>query len=547
MKKRERSKPLRILLIENDEVDRSAFIQAFESSQISSEITVCDSARDALEMLHGDSSLFNMVVTDFILPDMSGLDICKKIADEGIDLPLVIMVNAGSEEVVTEALRIGVDDYIIKGGDGGYLKLLPPTLNEVSKRHNSRLARKKAEEALEESENRYRFLTDNIIENIFKADMDLNITFVTGSSVHTIGYTPEEMTGKKIWEFCSDDDRGKIEEMIAAGLSEKPSHTRKTFTIKLIHKDGREIPSEVNAGILYDGDGKPTGIQGSVRDITEQKIAEEALKESEKRYRMLVEESDDFIYTSDFEGNFKYVSSAAERIMGLHREKLKGRNFTEVMTPESQKRASELIKRQLNKEDVGIFEMEFYDRDGNVVTVETREKWEWENDKVAEVHGICRNITDRKRAEKALVESEEKFRLAAKSTGDLIYELDVPTGDLDWCGDIDAVLGYKKGKFKRTLDAWIESIHPDDAKLFKNTIKSQLKKEGSFSVECRIRRKDGSWRYWINRGTTMVNDLRKPVKLVGACTDVTERRLAVEALRKSELQLKTILSSSNVG
>ncbi|MBN1572758.1 MAG: PAS domain S-box protein [Deltaproteobacteria bacterium] len=547
MKAEEQSKQLNVLLIEGNNDDGLSFSKALNDSQFPFKVTEFNSPCDALNLLRKDPASFDVVVAEFILPNMSGLDVCKKIINEGINLPSVILADVGSEDVVFEALMMGVDDYIIKDPDGEYLKLLTPVLWGVVNKYNDRLARERAEEALKESEEENLLLADNIVEYVFKTDMELGMTFITESSVHTIGYTPDEMIGMKIWELCSDECHEKFEEIVAEELSKGQHKAGRTIAVNLIHKDGREVPSELNIRIIYDEDKRPTGVQGSVRDVTGQRIVEEALKESEKRYRMLVEQSDDLIYISDFEGNFKFVSSAVEKIMGLPRERLMGKNFTEVMTPESLKRASELIKRQLNREDVGSFEMEFYDKDGNIVTVETKEKWEWEDDRVVEIHGIGRNITDRKRAEKALIESEERFRLAAKSTGDLIYEWDVLTDVLDWYGDIDAALGYESGEFGRTLDAWLELINPDESKMLEDMIRRHRKKEGSFSVEYRIRRKDGSWRYWIDRGTVMLSDSGKPIKLIGACTDITERRLAEEALRKSGLQLKNILSSSAVG
>ena len=142
------SSPLRILLVEDDENDSLAFRRAFKKSQVSCEITECVRAEEALARLRADASSFDLVVNDYGLPGMSGLDLCKELLDEEIPLPLVMLTGSGSEQLAVEALKAGVDDYMIKDPGQGYLNLLPVVLPEVVRKHGDRLARKRAEEAL---------------------------------------------------------------------------------------------------------------------------------------------------------------------------------------------------------------------------------------------------------------------------------------------------------------------------------------------------------------------------------------------------------------
>jgi signal transduction histidine kinase len=142
------SSPLRILLVEDDEHDRLAFRLAFEKSQVACEVTEYIRGEEALERLRADSSSFDLAVIDHVLPGMSGLDLCKVLLDEKTPLPLVILTGRGSEELAVEALKAGVDDYIIKEPGEGYVDLLPVVLPEVLRKHDDRIARKRAEEEL---------------------------------------------------------------------------------------------------------------------------------------------------------------------------------------------------------------------------------------------------------------------------------------------------------------------------------------------------------------------------------------------------------------
>ena len=145
------SSPLRILLVEDDEHDRLTFRRAFEKNHVTREITECIRAEEALERIRADTSSFDIVVIDHKLPGMSGLDMCKQVLSEKIPLPLVIITGRGSERLAVEALKAGVDDYIIKDSGRKYLDLLPVILPEVVRRYGDRIARKRAEEKLQKT------------------------------------------------------------------------------------------------------------------------------------------------------------------------------------------------------------------------------------------------------------------------------------------------------------------------------------------------------------------------------------------------------------
>jgi DNA-binding response OmpR family regulator len=154
------SAQLRILLVEDDKHDRLAFCRAFQRSQVSYEITECERAEEALKRFRTDDALFDLAVIDHGLPGISGLDLCKELLDVGVPFPLVILTGRGSEELAVEALKLGVDDYIIKDSGLGYLDLLPTVLPDVVRKHGDRLARKQAEEALRKAHDKLERLVE---------------------------------------------------------------------------------------------------------------------------------------------------------------------------------------------------------------------------------------------------------------------------------------------------------------------------------------------------------------------------------------------------
>ena len=136
MDKEKTGKLLRILLVEDNEHDARAFRRAFEKAGIPCKITHCVKAEEAMERLDTQASSFDLVVSDNGLPGTSGMDLFKKLHTTGLDLPFTIITGAGTEHLAVEALKAGVDEYIIKDQDQSYLQLLPIVLPEVLRRYD---------------------------------------------------------------------------------------------------------------------------------------------------------------------------------------------------------------------------------------------------------------------------------------------------------------------------------------------------------------------------------------------------------------------------
>jgi PAS domain S-box-containing protein len=256
---------------------------------------------------------------------------------------------------------------------------------------------------------------------------------------------------------------------------------------------------------------------------------------SEARFRAVAEGGLDafFILRSERDARgdivdfvFVDVNRNGERLIRLPREQIVGRRLCDLLpiTPTSAVfvayvRVAEA--RQPLEETFAIA-----GPDGGTV---------WIHQQIVPLAGgiaiISRDVTARTRDEVALRQSEERFRLAARSAHDLIYEWDIATGVVEWFGAIDEHLGYAPGEIPRTLAAWEHLIHPDDRPRIMTILDEHLARREPVAVSYRVVRRDGAVLSWMDRGVFVCDEQGRPVKLIGVTSDVTARTQAEAALR----------------
>jgi PAS domain S-box-containing protein len=149
--------------------------------------------------------------------------------------------------------------------------------------------------------------------------------------------------------------------------------------------------------------------------------------------------------------------------------------------------------------------------------------------------------------EALLHESEERFRLAAASTTDVIYEWNVVTGVIQWFGDVDALLGYGAGELPRTLEALLEHIHPEDRAQVDQATRAGLARRQGWRGEYRVRRKDGALAHWHGTGVAIYDRSGTPVRVIGAISDISEQKRAAEALRHERALYLDLMNAQPAG
>jgi diguanylate cyclase (GGDEF)-like protein/PAS domain S-box-containing protein len=199
--------------------------------------------------------------------------------------------------------------------------------------------RKRAERALSDNERKYRFLTEAMSDTVWTLDMDLNTTYVSQSITKMLGFTPEERLGQKAADVLTPESYARTLRIFAEEMEkerEGKSDPNRTVTIEVeyYHKDGHTIWAENSLRSIRDHNGKLVGIHGVSRDITERKHAEDDLRQSEERYRAIIENIGDGYYEVDLKGNITFLNDSALRIIGLPRSEVQGMHFKSFASEE---------------------------------------------------------------------------------------------------------------------------------------------------------------------------------------------------------------------
>jgi len=203
MSSRTTSKPLKIMLVEDSEHDLLAFRRAISKSNLNAEITHFSRAETAISVLSEKAAEFDILVSDYKLPGMTGLELFENLRTFNAFLPVIMLTGSGSEELAVDALKTGVDDYLVKDPENKYLELLPLVLDSVYRNFTNRQEMKKAEEAQKEVLDELRlmqFSVDQASEMIMWANSDGHYTYVNKKACECLGYDRDELLSKSVWD-----------------------------------------------------------------------------------------------------------------------------------------------------------------------------------------------------------------------------------------------------------------------------------------------------------------------------------------------------------
>ncbi|AKB24411.1 sensory transduction histidine kinase [Methanosarcina sp. MTP4] len=405
--------------------------------------------------------------------------------------------------------------------------------------------RKLSTQKIEESEKKFRIIAEQTGQGVYDYDVENDRLSWTGAIEKISGYRAEDpcISSTELWKsLIHPEDIKRADGHYEQALKEGKEYHQ---DYRIQRKDGNYVYVENNGVFQKDEKGRVYRLLGTIKDITERRLAREKLEKSEKKYRIAAEQTGQIVFEHDLKNEVIDWVGAIQELTGYSPEefrKFDTEKWEEHVHPEDRKQAVERITEALEKGERFVEEYRFRRKDGDYFYVESCGIGMLDEEgKPFKALGVMKDITRRKLAREKLENNEERYRLATEQTGQIVCDLDLETGNIEWAGAIKELTGYGFEEFQKfTPEVWAEHIHPEDRESVLKNVEGYLKRGGRFKQEFRFRRKDGSYFYVENNGVILENERGQMYRILGLTKDITEQKLAREELEQSEERYRLI-------
>jgi len=401
--------------------------------------------------------------------------------------------------------------------------------------------RKKAEETLRESEEKYRAILEHIEEGYYEVDLRGNITFCNDHLCKILGYPRNELLGSSNRRYMDTVSAKQVFETFNhVFLSGEPS---KSLNWELIRKDGSTRTVEISVSLVRNTKGEPAGFRGILRDVTEKKLADEALRESEEKYRELVDNAPAGIYEVDFiERKFVTVNDVMCEYTGFTKEELLGNMSPfDILTDESKAHFMERMTKIFAGEKVPqTVEYTIRTKDDRTIWVILNHKLIYDRGFPKGAKAVVHNITERKLAEQALQKSQERYRFLVDNANDAIFV--AQDGLIKFPNPKTLqILGYSEEELTRI--PYTDLVHPDDRSILSEFREKRVGgKEATTTYSIRVMDRAGG-EIWAQISSVPIVWEDRPATL-NFVRDITVQKNAEEELRNSVDKLRKITGAT---
>jgi PAS domain S-box-containing protein len=347
------------------------------------------------------------------------------------------------------------------------------------------------------------------------------------------GYRPKL---EETLNFYAPESRPALDEALKKAAETGKPYDLESLFIPSGSKDRIWVRS---LGRAVYSDGKITKLAGTFQNIDKYKRAEEALRASEEKYRALVENANEAIIVTQ-DGALKFANPKASKLFGYSLEEAVGRPFVEFIHPDDRYLVAERYRKRLDGEvSTVVYPFRTIHKDGSIRWAEINSvliAWE---DRPA-IMSYLSDITERKRAEEALKQGNERLLLATVAGGVGIWDLDVVNNKLTWDDQMFRLYGVAPDNFGGAYETWKERVHPEDVERGDAEVQMALRGEKEFDTEFRVVWPNGTIHHIRARARVHRDAAGQPTKLIGTNYDITERKRAEEKLRTAEANYRNL-------
>jgi PAS domain S-box-containing protein len=524
--------PIRVLLVEDEPAHAELVRRAFEARGGRVQLHIAESLSEARAQLADSATLPHLIISDWRLPDGEGMELLSS-GGARLTVPVMIMTSHGNERVAVDALKAGALDYVVKSETT--LLDMPHLAERVLRDWEVRVERERMQQALRDSEGRFRLLAENATDVISRHDLQGAVLYVSPSCRAVLGYEPADLIGQPGLDLVHPDDRATVDSAQATAAD----RTRPfTVSFRICRKDGTYIWFEsIGRGVRNAVTGELEEIHISSRDITERKRSEENF------YRVFHFSPIAMVIGRLPDMHFMDLNEAFLKMTGFRRDEVVGRTPSDLnlwAEEDDRARVAALLQPDNQIKEIDVK----YRMQTGAVGVGLLSFEPIEFGGVPCVLGAYHDITARKRAETALRASEEKFNKAFRSSPAAIAISDMTSRHyLDVNDAFVQMMGYTReellGHTARDVHLWVDLTE-------RERMLSLMQQQGFVrDLEVHFQNKPGEVRMALMSVETV--DLDGAPCLLTTLYDTTERRRAEDALRESEQKFRTIIEQSTEG
>lgn len=404
-------------------------------------------------------------------------------------------------------------------------------------------ARPDGAEGAEEAGSLFRDIVEGASDLIYRLDLEGRLTYANPATAKLTGYSAAELAGLAFTDLLRDDARDAFRDALAtlAATGEPMAYV----DLPLVTRDGTTVCVGQLTRVIV-ADGRPVGMQGEARDVTEQRRLGAALAASEARLRAMVECLGEGLIVTDADDRVLYVNPAFERITGYTSADLIGNRAFELLSDQGAAETDTPPGREGHRGELPErYEMRI--RHGKGHRVDVRVIATPLHDGAGEPFAMLSSVsdvTDQKRHERAREEIEERFRQLTKTIRESFW---IATADelvpLYVSPAYEEIMGEPRERMLSARRSVLDSVHPEDRAHVERVLAAERTDTRGFTVEFRAVRSDGEIRWLRNRGFAVRDAEGRVDRFAGVVEDVTEHREAREALRRGEASYRSLYNS----
>ncbi|MEG4144368.1 PAS domain S-box protein [Microcoleus sp. Pol12B5] len=398
--------------------------------------------------------------------------------------------------------------------------------------------RKQAEDALKQSEERYRSLIAATSQMVWITDAEGRCPDIPTFRAYT-GQTVDEVVGFGWLDAIHPDDRERTNQVWMQAVETK---TLYEIEYRIRGADGNYRYFQARAVPILNEDGSIREWVGTSIDIHDRKQAEDAIKQSEERYRSLMVATSQIVWATDAEGKGTDLQSW-RAYTGQTEAEVLGFGWLDPIYPDDRERTSQAWMEAVQTKSLFDIEYRIRRTDGNYRYFQGRGvPIVDQNGNIREWIGTCNDIHDRKQAENAIKQSEERYRSLIVATSQIAWTADVEGR----CPDMPSWRAYTGQTEAEALGfGWLDAIHPDDRERTNQVWMEAVTTRSVYDIEYRIRGADGNYRYFQGRGVPILDEEGNIREWVGTCTDIHDRKQAEDAIKQSEERYRSLIAATS--